>query len=300
MIGSFRLAPRPDRRAIADPGFLGTRDRACLRILNRADVATTSQLVTLVYRRRQTAQEHLDALYRAGWIERAVLPPATRGGAPLAFRLSLRTRRRLGYLPLTRNRAGIALRHSLNIVETVVALVRIDPGLGNPDPVRAWLTERIASDAGLRGVYPDSVVALSLPTGSGVLCLEIDQATEHAPVIRDKLVRYAPALRERPSWSVLFVVESATRAAALARIGRELAGAALLAGRAGVLVLPDLAAGGAATIVLPMAPGGGRTTLAGFLRDPRTRTGDTPVGSDAWVEALAHGGFVDAMETLSS
>jgi len=147
-------------------------------------------------------------------------------------------------------------------------------------------------------VYPDSVVAVSLPSGSGVLCLEIDNATEHAPVIRDKLVRYAPALRERPAWSVLFVVESAARATALARIGRELAGAASLEGRAGVVVLPDLATGGAAAPVLPMAPGGGRTTLAGFLRDAQARTGATPVGSDAWIEALAHGGFVDAMETL--
>ena len=298
MIGSFRLAPRPDHRSIVDPGFLGIRDRACLRILNRADVATTSQLVTLVYRRRQTAQEHLAALYRAGWIERAVLPPLTRGGAPLAFRLSLRTRRRLGYLPLTRARAGIALRHSLNIVETVVALVGIDPGPGNPDPVRLWLTERIASDAGLRGVYPDSVVVLSLPMGSGVLCLEIDQATEHGPVIRDKLVRYAPALRERPTWSVLFVVESAARATALARIGRGFAGAAALAGRAGVVVMGDLAAHGAAAVVLPMAPGGGRTTLAGLLRDPQPRMGENPIGSDAWIEALAAGGFVEAMELL--
>ena len=51
-------------------------------------------------------------------------------------------------------------------------------------------------------VYPDSVV-LPAPSGSAVLCLEIDEGTEHGPKIRDKLPRYADALRGRPRWYVI-------------------------------------------------------------------------------------------------
>ena len=62
-----------------DPGLLTWRDHAALRILYRADVATTAQLTALVYHRRQTAQERLAALYSAGYLERAATP-----GLPLA------------------------------------------------------------------------------------------------------------------------------------------------------------------------------------------------------------------------
>ena len=127
MIGAFVAAPAPPSRVIVDPGFLPYRDRAALRILYRADVATTAQLTTLVYRRRQTAQERLAALYRAGYLERADPAPSTRGGAPFAFRVSPRGRRRLHYDPLTRSRAGTQLRHSLNGVETVCALLAARP-----------------------------------------------------------------------------------------------------------------------------------------------------------------------------
>ena len=210
MIGAFTAAPAPPRRVIVDPGFLSTRDRAALRILYRADVATTSQLTTLVYTRRQTAQERLSALYRAGYLERAILPPSTRGGAPYAFRVSPRGRRRLGYLPLTRSRAGTQLRHSLNGVETVCALVQASrSGRSSTDPlVQAWLAEDMAHDL-LPKTYPDGVVALQAATGAAVLCLEIDQNTERAPVIRDKLGRYETAIRSKPGWHLLFVVPSA-------------------------------------------------------------------------------------------
>ena len=142
MIGAFAAAPAPPSRAIVDPGLLTYRDRAALRILYRADVATTAQLTTLVYHRRQTAQERLARLYRAGYLERAVLPPATRGGAPFAFRISPRGRRRLHYDPLTRGRAGTQLRHSLNGVETVCALLAAQQGEPGTRPsMTAWLTE---------------------------------------------------------------------------------------------------------------------------------------------------------------
>jgi len=101
IIGAFSSAPAPAARVIVDPGFLPYRDRAALRILYRADVATTAQFTVLAYARRQSAQERLSRLYRAGYLERAILPPSFRGGAPFAFRVSPCGRRRLGDDPLT-------------------------------------------------------------------------------------------------------------------------------------------------------------------------------------------------------
>jgi Replication-relaxation len=297
VIGTFRSAPRPDRHMGLDVGFLGTRDRAALRILNRADVATTSQLVTLVYHRRQTAQEHLSSLYRSGWLERAVLPPDTRGGAPLAVRLSPRARRRLGYGPLTRSRAGTQLRHSLNIVETVAALTRLAVDPPDRHPVQAWLPESITGDAHLPHVYPDSVVTLLLGDRSGVLCLEIDQSTEHAPEIRDKLTRYEPALRGRLGWHVVSIVETAARAAWLARAACE-PGYPGLAGRAWAVVLGDLKTAGVEAPVVSLEARGGRTILGAIIRDPRPRRCESPVGSDAWLELLGSGGGEDLAEAL--
>ncbi len=40
--------------------------------------------------------------------------------------------------------------------------------------------------------------------GAAVLCLEVDEGTEHAPVTRDKLEGYAEALKDRPGWHPVF------------------------------------------------------------------------------------------------
>ncbi len=296
MIGAFVAAPAPPSRAIVDPGLLTCRDRAALRILYRADVATTSQLTTLVYHRRQTAQARLAALYRAGYLERAVLPPATRGGAPLAFRVSPRGRRRLHYDKLTRSRAGTQLRHSLNGVETVCALLAASPPNAAEPLVTAWLTETMAHDS-LRGVYPDAIVVLQGTSGSAVLCLEIDEATERGPVIRDKLARYETALRSRP-WYLLFVVGSPDRAARLAATGRQTPTYAGLAGKAWALVLPDLRAKGLAAPLVALNPRVPRTTVGSLLVDPTPRRCPTPVGSDGWLRLLGHGGVEDHAEAL--
>ena len=276
--------------------MLTYRDRAALRILYRADVATTAQLTTLVYHRRQTAQARLAALYRAGYLERAVLPPATRGGAPFAFRVSPRGRRRLHYDPLTRSRAGTQLRHSLNGVETVCALLAAQPADAAEPLVTAWLTETMAHDS-LRGVYPDAIVVLQGASGSAVLCLEIDEATERGPVIRDKLARYETALRSR-TWCVVFVVGSPDRAARLAAIGRQTPTYAGLAGKAWALVLPDLRAKGLAAPLVALNPSVARTTVGGLLVDPTPRRCPTPVGSEAWLRLLGHGGVEDHAEAL--
>jgi hypothetical protein len=288
MIGTFASAPALDRRIIVDPGLLPCRDRACLRILYRCDVATTSQLTTLIYRRRQTAQERLSALYRVGYLDRAVLPPSTRGGAPLAFRVSAKARRRLGYLSLTRFRAGTQLRHSLNVVETVCALVRATPPSDEP-LVQLWYPEYNAADL-LPGVYPDSVVALQAPSGSAVLCLEIDEGTEHGPQLRDKLARYADALSGRPGWHVVFVVPGRARADVIARVAKRADGNPRLIGRASALALGELAHARLATTVVPLFVGGHRTTLGELIVDPTPRRCPTPLGTDSWLHVLAYGG----------
>jgi len=296
VIGSFGSAPALDRRLVIDPGFLRYRDRACLRLLYRCDVATTPQLTTLVYRRRQTAQERLSALYRLGYLDRAVLPPRSRGGAPLAFRVSARGRRRLGYESLTRFRAGTQLRHSLNIVETVCALVGVTPH-DAPPPVQLWYPEYLAADV-LDGVYPDSIVVLQGPMGSAVLCLEIDEGTEHGPDIRDKLARYAEALRGRAGWHVLFVAPGRERASFLTRVARRNGGYPGVAGRAWAVVLDELCAVDTAAAVVPLFAGGRRTLLAGLLSDPTSRPCPTPVATDDWLRLLADGADEDADEAL--
>ena len=296
MIGAFSHAPAPSRRVIVDPGLLPYRDRAALRILYRADAATTSQLTTLVYTRRQTAQERLSALYRAGYLERAILPPSTRGGAPYAFRVSPRGRRRLHYDQLTRARAGTQLRHSLNGVETVGALVQAT-GDGREPLVQAWLTESMAQDL-LPRTYPDAVVVLQGASGSAVLCLEIDESTERGPVILDKLARYETALRSKVGWHVLFVAGSAERVASLSRTGRYKGGYAGLAGKAWALVLPELRTRGLEAPVVALNPDVARTTLGSLLVDPTPRRCPTPVGTDAWLRVMGYFGLEDLDEAL--
>jgi hypothetical protein len=297
MIGAFAAAPAPPSRAIVDPGLLTYHDRAALRILYRADVATTTQLTTLVYHRRQTAQERLARLYRAGYLERAVLPPVTRGGAPFAFRISPRGRRRLHYERLTRGRAGTQIRHSLNGVETVCALLAAQQGELDPGPVlTAWLTESMCHDT-LRGVYPDGLLAVAGPTGSAIMCIEIDEATEHGPVIEDKLARYEKALWSR-TWCVLFVTGSPERAARLAAIGRRLARPGL-SGKAWVVLLPDLWAHGYDAPIRGLTAEPRRSVLRGLLADPKPRRCPTPVGTDAWLRLLGEGGLEFHDEALA-
>ncbi len=296
MIGAFVSAPPPDRRVIVDPALLPYRDRACLRVLYRADVATTAQLVTLVYRRRQTAQERLSALFHIGYLDRAVLPPSSRGGAPLAFRVSAMARRRLGYLSLTRFRAGTQLRHSLNVVETICALVRATPPSDEP-LVQLWHPEYNAADL-LPGVYPDSVVVLQAPRGSAVLCLEIDEGTEHGPQIRDKLARYGNAIGGRPPWQVVFVAPSRERVDFIARVAKRDGGSPVLDGRAWALVLGELSGHGLGTTLVPLFLGGQRYALAELVGDPAPRRCPTPVGTDAWLHVLGYGGTEEIDEAL--
>jgi hypothetical protein len=289
MSSIFRPSSERARVGRIDIGLLDVRDRACLRLLNRVEVATPSQLAVLIYPSRRTSFRHLRRLWHLGLVERAPILPI-RGGVPVAYRLSHRGMNRLGHTD--RRSGGVAhLRHALDGVASVCALVRADPDL-----VQAWLPETIATDAGLVPARPDGVVAVRTSEGSAVLCLEIDEATEHAPQIRSKLPAYERVLPSRPGWHVMFVVPTNDRLAWLCRVGRP--HAALLGGRVWAVVLADLDASGIDAPVAPVGRAGERQPLRLLLDDPRPRRCPTPVGSDAWVQLLGSGGGEDLDQAL--
>jgi len=293
MLGTFRSVSTNERQRLADVGLMPVRDRACLRILYRYDVATTAQLTSLVYRRRQKAQTHLQRLYRYRLLERTALPPLERGGAPLVFRLTRHARKRLGYAPLTRGEAGTQLRHSLNTVEAVVALARAHPASGDAHPVQAWLSPYMNAGI-LNRIQPDALLAVQQTIGSGVLALEIDEATEHADVIVAKLVNYGWAIANRPGWHLLFLVPHETRLHWLRRRVASARGRApRLAGKGWAVTLGAVQANGLDAIVTSLEPESAPRPLAAILDDARSRRIPTPIGSDAWLRLLAFGGVED-------
>ncbi len=290
--GLFRPGPHRARVARLDAGMLDICDRACLRLLRRVQVATPDQLAALVYPSRRTAFRRLRRLWQAGLLERAPLPPH-RGGVPIAYRLTRRGMARLGYAD--RRTGGLAhLRHALDTVAAVCALARPVDGPAGPQlPVQLWLPESTAADAGAGPARPDAVVVLQLDDGSCVLCLETDEATEHAPQIRAKLATWERVLAGRDGWHVLFVVPSSARASWLRRVARP-----DLGGSGWAVVLADLESDGLDAPVLPLARPGPARSLRSLVRGPRPRRGSTPVGSDAWVEVLGSGGGEELDEVL--
>lgn len=290
MLGSFHSVDPHERAQLGDVGFLPLRDRACLRILRRYNVATTQQLTFLVYRRRQQAQLHLQRLFRYRMLDRTALPPLDRGGAPLVFRLSAYGRRRLKYPALTRPEAGTQLRHSLHVVDTVVALARPRPD--DPYPLQGWLSPRMSTGM-LQHVLPDALLAIQLGPGSGVLALEMDEGTEHRDVIEQKLVNYGYALN-RPGWHLLFVVPDLTRLHWLRRRAQHVRGRSPgLAGIGWVATFTDICRDGLDTVVAPIERDGAPQPLTLILDDATPRRIDTPIPSDEWLMLLAHGGGED-------
>ena len=79
----FRIATDAEE---LDIRLLHYRDRAVLRILDRAEAATPRQLAILVYGHLRVAQGRLLRLWQDGLLERATVPHAQRGGAELAYR----------------------------------------------------------------------------------------------------------------------------------------------------------------------------------------------------------------------
>jgi Replication-relaxation len=290
---SALFRPSPERAGIGrlDLGLLDIRDRACLRLLRRIEVATPDQLAILIYPSRRTAFRHLRRLWQLGLLERAPLPPI-RGGIPVAYRLTRRGMNRLGY-PDPRTGGLAHLRHALDTVAAVCALVRPRTHPAEGHAVQLWLSESTAADAGVEPTRPDSVVVLQVDGRTGVLCLETDEATEHAPQIKAKLAAYERVLADRVSWHVLFVVPTTARLSWLRRVARP-----DLFGRGWGVVLVDLESHGLDAPVVPLSRSGQPRGLRSVLDDPRPRRSATPVGSDAWIELLGSGGGEELNEVL--
>ncbi len=141
-------------------------------------------------------------------------------------------------------------------------------------------------------VEPDSLVVLQLREQSAVLCIELDEGTEHHPVIIDKLERYAAQLGNRTGWHLLFVVPGRERLMRIRRLARRPA-LTKLHGHAWVALLADVRRRGLATETYPAWSHGGPIALADLIDDPLDRRSATPVGSDAWLAMLATGGVED-------
>jgi hypothetical protein len=298
MSALFRIWP--DRApAAVDIGLLSKRDRACLRLLDRYEAATAEQLAVLIQLSRRTALRRLRHLWRLGLLERTPLMPE-HGGIPMAYRLSRRGRSRLGSDD-PRVRSAVRLRHSLDIIWVTAALIgwseEREARDGSEPLVQVSLAE--AQCAGILGAHlrPDSIIALQDDPFSGVLCVEVDEATQKAAVIRSKLDAYALQLRARRGWHLLFVVPSRDRLEWLRRATGWNHWPALV-GRCWGVVLPDLTLRGADAIATPIACRGEPRPLLAVLDDPRPRRCPTPTGSDEWVELLATGGGEDVSEAL--
>ncbi len=221
-----------------------------------------------------------------GYLDRTTLPPiGPRGGAPYAYRLSSACLHRLGY---RRNpwRGPGYLAHTLDAVEAVCALVRTNDPETAP-LVQLWLPESIVADALPGGPVPDTVVVLACATGSGVVCLEIDESTQHVAPIRDKLHAYHRAIVGRTGWHVLFVVPSVARGGWLRRVSQ---GCELDALSAFVVTADDLHSHGAEAELTTVLGPARTPTLRGLLADGPPRHSVTPVATRAWLELLGSGG----------
>jgi hypothetical protein len=266
-----------------DPRQLPLRDRAVLRILNRARLANAEQLGILVYRNRHYAQIRLRRLYDLGYLERAGLPPpAGLGGAPFVYRLAPAALARLGYAP-RRWRGPGYVAHSLDGVEAVCALVRsTDP---DRDPVvLRWLPESIVADVLPGGPAADAVVVIAADDGPATVCLEIDEGNQHVAPIGAKLRAYRAALHNQAGWHVLFVVPTPDRAAWLRRAAR---GAGDVP--AWVTTLDELRGRGPGARLAPVAMVAATQVLGSLAAGPAPLAGP-PVGSRRWLELLGSGG----------
>lgn len=286
----FRESADRAPMASLDVGLLSVRDRACLRLLYRAGVATADQLTSLIFPSRRTALRRLRRLWQLGLLERAPIAP-DHGGIPVVYRLSRRGSTRLGYID-TRTGGVSRVRHTLDIVDTVCSLVRSAPGC-----VQVWLTEPMTGGVLPPEVRPDSIIVLQLAAESAVLCLEIDEATEHAPTIRARLAAYETALTGRDGWRLLWVVPTQERLSWLRRVARwdQRPG---LADHSWGLVLDDLRATGFAVPTRPVGWSGDAVPLAAVISDPRPRHCSTLVGASAWIRMLGAGGAEETDEAL--
>lgn len=280
---SFRAAVATLR---LDPGQLPIRDRAVLRILNRARLANAEQLGILVYRNRHYAQIRLRRLWDLGYVERSGLPPpAGIGGSPYVYRLAPAATARLGYAPRPWRGPGY-VAHTLGAVEAVCALVRSTDPDTQPTVLR-WLPESIVVDVLPAGPAADAVVVIAADDGPATVCLEIDEGNQHLAPISDKLRAYRDALDGRPGWHVLFVVPTADRAAWLRRAAQ---GTGAAASSAWVTTLDELRGRGLGARLAPVPGPSAMPMVLGALGAGSSPLAGPPVGSRRWLELLGSGG----------
>jgi hypothetical protein len=268
-----------------DIGLLHYRDRATLRILDRAEAATARQLAILVYGHRRIAQRRLLRLWQAGLLERSVIAASQRGGAELAYRLSDRARRRLGDTA-TRTRGSNRLGHTLDTVESICALASANGDPRHESPVQLWLDEPNAGAVLGTPPYPDGVVVLRAGDRSCVLCLEVDEATQRRAVIEAKLRGYRRLLEQYPTWWLLFVVPSKGRASWLRTVAGRIDDEVVA--RAWVTSLVALRRWHLEAPVVALASGESSTRREHAQTPARGAT--APVGSEPWVRLLGEGG----------
>jgi hypothetical protein len=276
-----------------DIRLLRYRDRAALRILDRAEVATPRQLAILVYGHRRIAQRQLRLLWQAGLLERTILPPETKGGAEAAYRLSTDARRRLGDRS-HRIRGSNRLRHTLDIVETVCALVTAKGDPRTSSPVARWLPERMARTSFGGPPFPDSILVLNDRGRSATISLEVDEETQRRTVIEEKLRGYRRMVVADPAGTILFVVPSNARASWLRLVAGSVDEA--ITRRTWVTTLPELRQRHLAAAVTPMHPGRGPIELRELLASRSLPPSRHPVAGDAWLQLLGEGGVEDSLE----
>ncbi len=148
-------------------------------------------------------------------------------------------------------------------------------------------------------VRPDSVVVLQLDGGSAVLCLEIDEATEHSPTIRARLGAYERALAGRAGWHLLWVVPTEERLGWLRRVARWDAAARARALLVGPRPRRPPRRSGCGRERSPSAGAGEAVPLEAVVADPRPRRCPTPVGSPGWIRLLGSGGAEETDEALT-
>lgn len=287
----FRESSKRTLTSRLDVGLLSVRDRACLRVLYRAGVATADQLSALIYPSRRTALRRLRRLWQLGLLERAAVAPE-RGGIPVAYRITRRGSKRLGYVDTRTGGVG-RVRHTLDIVDAVCALAR-----SAPDVLQLWLTEPMTDGVLPADVRPDSIVVVQLDRASAVLCLEVDEATEHAHTVRARLDAYERALAGRDGWQLVWVVPSAERLAWLRRVARW-DERPVLEHRSWGLVLDDLRGTALRASTQPVGWSGDGVPFAEPISDPRCRRCPTPLGTPGWVRLLGTGGAEETDEALA-
>jgi hypothetical protein len=184
------------------------------------------------------------------------------------------------------------LRHTLDTVEAVCALAGEDRDDLAALPVALWLTESMSRDVLGGDVHPDAIVALDHAGTSAVVCLEVDEASQHGPVIVAKLEAYEQALTGRAGWHLLFVVPNDDRVDWIRTLVRNRLGQTL-GGRGWTVTLGALRAGGPHAPLRSLGPGRAEPSLAALGTDRGRRRSSAPVGSTAWVELLGYGGAED-------